>query len=209
MPTDIRDTLFGDMPLNEWGAAGDPYPWSEFVAARQALESGETAAAIVHWKKVAADAALEPRHHLQAWHFLRQHGETPGEADATKLLGVVFEVALPEGLDLLAAYADYSARYFNFSGAGVVWDRPDDSINVAIDDLLAASAEVVARIGPWERDRPGVPPQGHVRVNFLTPSGLHFGQAPIEGLAADPMGGPVLQLGITLMNALMEKSSRG
>jgi hypothetical protein len=204
----IRETLFGDMPLEEWGEPQGAYPWGTFAEARTALAAGDTAGAVAHWKRLAADVNLEPRHNLQAWHFLRQHGEQPGEEDGKKLLGVVIEVAMPEGLDLLAAYADHSARYYNFSGAGIVWERPDDSLDAAIDALLAASAEIVARIGPWERGRPGVPPEGHARLNFLTPSGLHFGQAPMQALAADPMGAPVLQLGAELMQALIGKSGR-
>ncbi len=160
------------------------------------------------WKSIAADASLEPRHALQAWHFLRQHGQQPDETEAKLILGVVLEVALHEGLDLLAAYPDHSARYYNFSGKGVVWEHPDDSLDERIDDLLLASADIVQRIGPHDGGRPGVPPEGHVRLNFLTPSGLHFGQAPMSTLAADPMGGPILQRGAELMQAMIEKTER-
>jgi hypothetical protein len=33
---------------------------------------------------------------------------------------------MPSEVDLLAAYADRTARYYNFSGASVVWDHPTD-----------------------------------------------------------------------------------
>ncbi len=207
--TTIRETLFGDLPLDQWpGPSTDveAFPWSAFLTARQALAEGNTAAAISEWKSIADVATLEPRHTLQAWTFLRQHGQQPDEAEAKIILGVVLEVALPEGLDLLAAYADHSARYYNFSGAGVVWEHPDDSLDDPIDDLILASADIVERIGPHDGGRPGIPPAGHVRLNFLTPSGLHFGQAPMEALSSDPMGGPILQRGAALMQALIEKS---
>jgi hypothetical protein len=207
--TSIRDTLFGDLPLEQWPSASseaDGFPWSAFVAARRALERGDTAAAVSEWRAIAADATLEPRHTLQAWHFLRQHGQQPEEAEAKLILGVVLEVALPDGLDLLAAYLDHSARYYNFSGRGVIWEHPDDSLNDLIDDLLLASAHVVERIGPHDGGRPGIPPEGHVRLNFLTVSGLHFGQAPMNTLSSDPMGGPVLARGAALMQAMIEKS---
>jgi hypothetical protein len=48
-----------------------------------------------------------------------------------------------------------------------------------------------------------------VRINFLTPSGLHFGQAPYQQLASDGLGGPVLAAAVRLMQALIGKSPRG
>lgn len=207
--TDLRDTLFGDLSLDQWPSQpAEDYPWTNFAAARTALLNGDTATAIATWKAIAADASLEPRHTLQAWHFLRQQGQQPDEAEAKLVLGVVLEVALPEGLDLLAAYPDHSARYYNYSGAGVVWEHPDDSLNDPIDDLLLASSDIVYRIGPHDGTRPGIPPEGHARLNFLTPSGLHFGQAPMDALSADPMGGPILQRGAALMQALIGKSGK-
>jgi hypothetical protein len=207
----LRDTLFGDLSLDQWptnSTGTETYPWTAFLSARKALSKGDTETAVATWKAIAADASLEPRHALQAWHFLRQQGQQPEEAEAKLVLGVVLEVALHEGLDLLAVYPDHSARYYNFSGAGAVWERPDDSLDDRIDDLLMAAGEVVQRIGPHDGGRPGVPPEGHVRLNFLTPSGLHFGQAPMEALAADELGGPVLQHGAELMQAMIEKSQK-
>jgi hypothetical protein len=207
--TSIRDTLFGDAPIDQWppdSTHAESYPWDKFVAAASTLERGDTAMAVATWKAIAADASLEPRHTLQAWHFLRQHGQQPDEAEAKLVLGVVLEVALAEGLDLLAAYPDHSARYYNYSGAGVVWEHPDDSLNDLVDDLILAASDIVQRIGPHDGGRPGIPPEGHIRLNFLTPSGLHFGQGPMEVLSADEMGGPIIQRGIALMQALTAKS---
>jgi hypothetical protein len=152
------------------------------------------------------NAGLEPRHYLQAWHFLRQHGQHPPPDVAGQVFGVVVDVAMPEGLDLLAAYRDHSARYYNYSGTGVVWERPDASFDMSIDQLLEASKQVVAQIGPWEEARPGPPPRDSARLSFLTPSGLHFGQGPTSALSRDPLGGRVLQLATELMRALVAKT---
>jgi len=85
------------------------------------------------------------------------------------------------------------------SGAGVVWEHPDSSLDAAIDQLLEASGQVVAQVGPWEQARPAPPSRDHARLSFLTPSGLHFGQGPMAALTRDPLGGRVLQLGAGLM----------
>jgi hypothetical protein len=116
---------------------------------------------------------------------------------------------MPEGLDLLAAYPDHSARYYNYSGAGVVWEHPNTSLDAQIDQLLSAARQVVAKIGPWEQSRPAPPPRGQVRMSFLTPSGLHFGQGLMDALSRDPLGGRVIQLATVLMKALVAKTNAG
>jgi len=149
---------------------------------------------------------LESRHYLQAWHYLKALGVTPEEPERHHLYGVVVEAALTEGLDLLAAYADHTARYFNFSGAAVVWDHASHDLDAMIDALLEAGRRVVQATGPWTGPRPPAPPTGQVRVNMLTPGGVHFGQAAFGTLAADPVGGPVLSAATALMGALLERT---
>jgi hypothetical protein len=207
---ELRDTLFGDMPLNAWPADDEPateVPWSLFVQARADLEAGRLPDAARNWMNVLEQPGLETRHYLQAWHFLKDVGVTPSGAEGNPVLGVVVEVALHEGLDVLAAYDDRTARYYNYSGAGVVWDRPDNSLDAQIDALIAASNDVVAQIGPWDGERPPAPPRGHMRLSFLTPARLHFGQGPAEALFGDQIAGHVLQLAIVLMDDLIQRAS--
>jgi hypothetical protein len=206
----IRETLFGDMPIEQWprpNAEIELFPWITFASAREHLASGRREAAFDCWRQIIEHRGLEPRQYLQAWHFLRQHGEAPPPDVAKQVLGIVVEVAMPEGLDLLAAYPNHSARYYNFSGAGVVWEHPDSSLDPAIDQLLEASRQVVAQLGPWKEARPAPPPRDHARLSFLTPSGLHFGQGPMDVLARDPLGAQVLQLASELMRALIAKTN--
>ena len=210
-PASIRDTLFGDLPLDQWpghGGSVDAFPWSAFASARSHLAAGKKGNAIAAWQQIVAHPGLEPRHYLQAWQFLRDQGQQPPAAVAKQVLGVVIEVAMPQGLDLLAAYPDYSARYHNFSGSGVVWEHPDDSLNGEIDQLLEVARAVVDRIGPWDGARPAAPVGDVVRLCFLTPSGLHFGQGPMGVLGRDPMGGKVIHFATVLMQALIAKQTR-
>jgi len=120
----------------------------------------------------------------------------------------VIEVGLENGLDVPQRYEDYTARYWNFSGAGVVWERPDASVDTEIDDLFQVSRTVVQRIGPWDKPRLGAPAQRTIRLSFLTPSGLHFGQAPLDVFAKDPIAGPVIQRGSLLMQKLISKTQK-
>ncbi len=210
MSDEIRDTLFGDVSLSHWphdSVAGEP--WRSFVQARDALAAGDVATAGDLLQAIISSPNLESRHYLQAWHFLRGSGIEPAEDVAKQLLGVVLEVHMGSGLDLLAAYADGTARYFNHSGSAVVWDRPDAALDEPVTDLLAAAQAVVDRIGPWSGERPDPPNPGRVRLNFLTPLGLHLGEAPFEVLASDPMAGPVVAAGLVLLDALTQLDDRG
>jgi len=206
----IREALFGDMPVDKWGSDSSTqnFPWSAFASARQSIAASDATRAVEQWKTILNTPNLESRHYVQAWHFLRQHAQQPSPDIAKKVFGVVVEVGMPKGLDLLAAYPDHSARYYSFSGGGVVWEHPDESLNPLIDALLAASERVVEQIGPWDGERPPVPPTGQIRISFLTPSGLHFGQAPMQALASDPLGGRVVQLATELMQALIAKTAK-
>src|SRR5215472_12275269 len=132
---ELHETLFGDMPLGSWVPEPHPgdEPWASLAMARDALAAGASPVAIEHLKAVTAMAGLESRHYLEAWHALREL-DVLVPADVSKLvLGVVVEVSLPEGLDVLAAYADGSARYLNWSGAAVVWDAPDGRFQSEIE----------------------------------------------------------------------------
>jgi len=212
MTIEIRDTLFGDLPFAEWpgdDALAEAEPWRSFAKARREAEAGNEAAAKATLNGILNMEQLEARHYLQAWHFLRSLGEAPGSDQAKRVYGVVVEVAMPEGLDIVAAYEDLSARYFNYSGAAVIWEHPNGELDEQLEQQLEAGRMVVAQIGPWEGERPGPPPEGQARISMLTPSGIHFGQAPLDALAGDPMGGRVIGAAINLMQALIAKTDQG
>ncbi len=208
---EIRDVLFGDLPSSQWPnetASTDEEPWFSFVKARNHLNSGRKEKAILIYQNIVARPKLESRHYIQAWHFLREVGVQPDSNVAKQLLGVVVEVSLPAGLDIVSAYADNTARYFNHSGASVVWDAPDNSLREEIENLLGAAKVVVDEIGPWEELRPPAPPTGQARISMLTPSGLHFGQASFDALAGDQLGGAVFSTATQLMKSLVAKTER-
>ena len=207
-PVKIRDTLFGDMPISEWGKHTDleAEPWASFVQVRECIDTENEAAAIETLKRITDMQDLEPRHYLQAWHFLRQLGVNPPDDKAKIVYGVVVEVGMEKGTDILAAYADYTARYYNFSGAGVVWERPDHSLDAEVEALIKAGQTLVGYIGPWDQARPAEPPVGYVRMNMLTPSGLHFGYGPFDALANDPKGKFIIYQATKLMQSLIKKT---
>jgi hypothetical protein len=116
---------------------------------------------------------------------------------------VIIEVGLDEGLDVLAAYEDGSARYINHSEKLIVWDATTDESNRLIADLFASARTVVDRIGPWDGTRRPPPTTSNIRLTFLVSNGLYFGEGPFDVLAQDPMAGPVINRATELMNFLV------
>jgi hypothetical protein len=206
----IRDTLFGDAPLEAWTGSNVPpgEPWSSFVQARQALATNRVADAVNLWQRIAAMPDLESRHYLQAWHFLRAHGVNPPPEVAKQLLGVVIEVPMNGGLDLLAAYPDRHARYYNYSGRGVIWEHSNASLDPWIDALLAAGSHVVRQLKPISTPRPPAPSQGNIRINLLSPEGLHLGEGPFKVIASDPGAKPTFDAATALMTKLVALDKR-
>lgn len=206
----MRELLFGDQPLSRWPPASSKdetlEPWATFVAARNAMARDDNVAAIEHLRSILAMADLESRHYLQAWHVLRLLKVQPPPDKRKELLGVVVEVQMNTGHDLLAAYKDHSVRYWNYAGGGVVWERPDASLDQLIDALFIASQPVLDAIGPWEGRRPPLPGKDEARINFLAPSGLHFGQAQFAVLARDPTMRPVIDAATALMQTLVVRT---
>ena len=210
-PPSVRDTLFGDGPLTSWpvGDHADREPWVTFVTARRYVAAGDIGNAVVGWQRVVAMPGLEARHHVQAWTFLRQYGVPPRAAEAKRLLGVVVEVDRgPAGLDLLAAYPERTARFYAGTGGGIAWERPDPTLDAPIGALLDAAKAVLDRIGPWTQPRLPPPPPDHIRLNFLAPSGLHFGQAPFAVFEQDALAGPVVRAATALLQELMAVNRR-
>ena len=203
----IRDTLFGDMPISAWnGNNSSDEPWVSFQEVEKYLESDNTQMATQILRKIIETPNLESRHYIQSWHFLKSLGVNPPDDKAKEVYGVIVEVGMKRGVDIVAAYADHTALYLNFSGSAVIWEHPDDSLKGEIENLLAAGKNIIHNIAPWVDERPGVPPEGQARVSMLTPSGLHFGQAPLNALANDEMGGPIIKAATDLMGALIKKS---
>ena len=210
-PTTIRDTLFGDIPMSEWprDPNSNTEPWVSFVQARKHLDKRDKDSAITVLKKITDMPGLESRHYLQAWHFLRQLGLNPPPEKAKLVYGVIVEVAVKGGADLVAAYTDHTARYLHHAGGGVIWEHPDASLDTEIEALLKAGQAVANVIGPWEDARPPAPQGETVRLNMLTPSGLHFGYGLFKTLYEDPKGKAIIDPATQLMQGLIAKNKRG
>lgn len=205
---EFRELFFGDFPAARVATLATDGPPATLGAAMARARSGDRAGGAAALLAVARREDLEARWRLQAWTALRELGEPIDDAEGKEVLGVVVDVPLEGGVDTLAAYVDGSARYINHAGGAIVWDRPDDRFDGEVGALLAAADDIVAEIGPWDGPRPPLA-AGLTRISLLTPSGLHFGEAPFDTLAEDGLAGPLIAAAAKLMGGLIESSDGG
>lgn len=182
------------------------FPWSNFVKAEQAVRKNDKDTAISLLKQVVATEGLETRLYLQAWHSLRGLGELPHESLRGQVQGFIIENHMDQGLDIVAAYADHTARYWNYTGAGIAWDARDLEIDPLIDNLLFAGQEIMKVIGVNQKENLLIPAKGNIRLFVTGYGGSCFGEGPYDQLAQDQIAGYAVNAAYNLMMGLMKKA---
>lgn len=209
-PDDLRRLLYADLAVAEWPPEDEPQPepWASFQRARRHLAAGDHDLAIRAWSQVANPAfGRESRQVLQAWHHLRGQGIVPDASIADEVLGIVAEVALDGGHDVLAAYADGGVRFLHHLGGGTIVEPPaPTAVALAASEWLAEAQEVAAQMDRWSGTGAEPAAAGASRFVVLTPGGARvaFG----EGASVDPDAGPLaarlLGSGARLLAAITE-----
>lgn len=193
------DALFGELSLDAMAADQHSPGRQIFHGVRAALARGNERAARAALDEITVTDKVSSLDQIQAWRFLRHLGGRAPSHLRKQVLGVVVESGMDSGPDVLAVYADRIAHYYNFSGSAVIWGRPDASLDSSIDRVLGAASIVVHQIGPWTAPRRSQPTFGMLRLNILTPIGLHFGEGPFEELDRDRLARPLVQAATSLM----------
>jgi len=143
-------------------------PWAGFVAAEMAwLQKRDFEAQMI--LEAVARTATESRVALLAWSNLRRLGVVVPAEEGQRVLGVVAEVPQLRGVDVLAAYADDSARFQHQQGGMLIWEEREVTITPLIRQVIQTArcqGEAMAM------HCVEVPPAGQVRITFLTPGGL-------------------------------------
>jgi hypothetical protein len=210
---DLRETLYTRASLDPFLAwlkedSKSAFPWSNFFEANEAIKAGDNARAIPLLKQIVEKEGLNTRIYLQAWHTLRSLEEWPPESQRGYLQGVVVENHMDHGLDIVAAYRDYTARYWNYSGTGVVWEARDREIDQLVVGLLAVGDAIMKQIGLGQHETPPVPEKGYLRIYLMAYDGSCFGHGLFEQLSRDKMGNAAIGAAINLMNGLTKKKEK-
>jgi hypothetical protein len=194
---DIYNLLFCDnLGAFKPGPGQEPVPWQVSLFS----EPAEAAALLA----LAADSAQEGRIRYLAYARLRAIGQT---VPARVLLGVIVEVPLSGGLDVLAAFSEGGVRYINKTGKLAVIESVA-ALQPRVQSLMEASGAVVARIGPWEQPRRAPPRSGNVRLTFLVSDGLYFGEGPMSVMQREPLAGPVIQRATELLQTVVPLATK-
>ncbi len=146
---------------------------------------------------LAKDSATQSRTRALAFNWLRAHGEA---APKGVILGVIIEVPLDQGLDVLAAYADGSVRYINHAGRiAVIEPNGLPEANAQAKRLVDMAQSVAAVIGLSEEARQSPPAKPDARVTFVASDGLHYRQGPFETMQSSALAGPLIRQGSQLL----------
>ena len=206
--TDLRELLFGDVPIETWAGTSTEKPWTHFQDAEHAMAHADVPAAEAALHAVLDTPGLESRQYLQAWSCLRQLDRDALTDLPERLYGIVLDVPLEQGYDTLAAYDDHTARYLNQAGGAIIWHTEDAAMDALVDALLTAARPLLATVNVWESARPSLT-AGKARINLLSAQGLHFTEGPFEKLADGPGTGAVFTAGVALMSALIDRTEQG
>jgi hypothetical protein len=195
----IYQLLFCDDPeLFRPRPGTQPAPWHRLL-----FDAQPDPAAV---RALAEDQNQESRIRILACNWLLRNRQ---EVPKKELLGIVVEVPLDRGLDVLAAYADGRIRYINQTGRPVVFESAPANVSAQAGKLLAASRAAIAQIGPWDRPRLPPPKQGRIRLTFLVSDGLYFGEGPLPGMDRDPIAAPVISEAGKLLQMVVDVALKG
>ncbi|WP_158643159.1 hypothetical protein [Pseudoduganella lurida] len=151
---------------------------------------------------IGEDPAEESRVRLLAWHWLRAAGQPVASRE---LLGVVVEVPLEGGLDVLAAYADGSVQYINQTGRLAVFEGAPEEVAQHGKLLVHAGIGLAAKGAVKKRTPP--PAFGNVRLSLLAADGLHVREGSFGEIDRDPLAKPVLQQAQRLLDTVVRQGS--
>jgi hypothetical protein len=151
-------------------------------------------------RALADDPGNESRLRILAYNWLREHGLP---VPPRLLLGVIIEVPLDQGLDVLAVYLDRRIRYINQTGRLAVFEEITAAMQVKAQALFTAAQAAVDRIGPWDKPRLPPPQAGDIRLTFLASDGLYFGQGTFDVMAREPLAAPIIQLATELLQLVV------
>ncbi len=180
------------------------FPWILLAAAYTRINAGDPETALRYLRAVtilANDSLVQ----LWAWHSIRKLGKQPSASFASQVLGIVIEVP-NEGLaDVLASYADGTARYINHQGGIILWEDYDNSITPLIHDGIQMAIPVGELRNQHETDPV---PEGQVRLTVLTPGGMHVWQgSPTAGTDVAKLFAQQANLLRVLVRMALEKRS--
>jgi hypothetical protein len=203
----FTELLFADQTLDDLVTSLDQEAapdgaWIFLAEAAEHLRQGDIGRAAEVLLEVAGNPKMETRILLWSWAALRRLGVQPKSDESDDIKGVVIEVPMESGMDVLAAYADRSARYVNYSGRVIVWEIADVTISSIIRELLQSCEDLRRVVIP----APHADCLEHlIRVTLLTFKGNQVVATCMQSLDRSPIK-QVVSVGAELVANLVKRS---
>lgn len=161
--------------------------WYHIVGAFARYKAGRMLEAKTELRRVAELQNVDSLITLWAWNMLRAWGQMPDDDTAQKVLGVVMEVGLDKGMDVMAAYEDGTSRYVSKTGSMIVWDDHGDHNNDLARKIVAAAQAIANQLPASTAE--AVTSAGNVQFSVLTVGGIRGIIAPMNEFsrAASPL----------------------
>jgi hypothetical protein len=209
-----REMLFADQSVDSFLGKVDPASVQDstntvslLVAARDAISTGSARTAKEKLRAVLQQNNPESRVNLLTWAALRTLGEQPDSKAATVVHGVVMDIPVGKGMDTLAAYADGTARYINYSGKVIIFEIEDARVQELCSRLMSA-AQAVADGAPLISERTDAARE-KATIHLLTCEGIRRVEATVKALSkGSDRFAPVYAGGTELMNELVHRATK-
>ncbi len=153
-------------------------------------------------RAIADDRDEESRVRMLAYNWLHENAQP---VPPKETLGVVIEVPLEQGLDVLAAYADGTVRYINHMGSISVYESHPAEIAAQAKEIVETAQGMVKQQPVGTRRRQAPPSLGDVRLTALVSDGLYVGQGAFEAIATGKQTAPVLQGAQKLLDLIVRQ----
>ena len=176
--------------------------WMLLTKAAEHIQHGDVARGAELLLELAGNPTMETRVLLWSWAALRCLGFHPKSYEADDIQGVVMQVPLENGIDVLAAYIDGTARYVNQGGKAIIWEITDAAITAIIRKVLESCKDLPGVVAAASRNDPA---RDFVRVTMLTFSGNRFAEVSMQYLDSSPIK-QVLSIGAELLAKLIKRS---
>jgi hypothetical protein len=208
----LRELIFADESLEgvarfvlQEEASGKPAKplWTRLAKVAAQVAQGQQRPAIEELYRLLDDEGEDARSCFQFWNYLRQLGEQPGPAVATRPLGLVIEHARHGGPEILAAYWDGTARMMAAGGDFRMYTEPAPFMVADVRRWLRVCRPLAETVEPLKGPRPPPPSGSRVRITVLTPGGLRTREGAWDALWEDGVCGPVMEMAGALTERLV------
>lgn len=193
----IYNMLFCDDPLN-FGNTDKQFEHK----AQSLILSNSTK--LEDLRNLLLDVNLDIRYQLLIYNKLIQLGEIP---ILHELLGIVIELGLDSGLDVLAAYKNGAVRYINQFEKLILWEALEENqINLLIQQLFHEGNKTFKNYDLQKLSRSSLPGVGVLRISLLRSDGTFYLEGSIDDLFSDSFTQPLLEVATYIMQILIDRS---